>query len=266
MGADGLSQSAACRGHSLTEPVVGVVCALRSEARHLGRTLAGQPGLESLPDGPLLAVTGAGLAAAAAGAERLIAAGATSLLSWGMAGGLDPQLRAGDLLLPAEISGPEGQVLASDARWRAQLTATLSALQPRACGRLVSARAPVTTAAAKAALWRAGASAVDMESSAVAALCAGHRLPFIAVRAIIDEAGTELPGALATAMRADGGISPWPVLGCLLREPGQLGALLRLARAYAAANRTLAAAARRGALRPLAIAPGAAALPAAGAS
>ncbi len=249
----------------MTDPVVGVICALRSEARHLGRTLVGQAGLESLPDGTLLAVTGTGLAAAAAGAERLLAAGATSFVSWGMAGGLDPQLRAGHLLLPAEIVNPDGQVLASDARWRAQLAASLSALRPLTSGRLVSVRAAVPTAAAKAVLWRAGALAVDMESSAVAALCERHGLPFIAIRAIIDDAATELPGALATATRADGGVAVWPVLTTLLRAPLQLGALLHLARAYAAANRTLAAVARRGALTPLTTAPAAHPVPSAGA-
>ena len=240
----------------MTDPVVGVVCALRSEARHLSRTLAGQAGVQSLPDGSLLTITGPGLAAAAAGAERLFTAGATSLISWGMAGGLDPQLSPGDLLLPAEISCADGPVFMTDARWRAQLAASLSALQPQACGRLFSARAPVPSAAAKADLWGAGACAVDMESSAVAALCERRRLPFIVIRAIIDDAATELPAALAAATRADGRISAWAVLKCLLREPAQLRVLLQLARAYAAANRTLAAVARRGPLRPLARAPG----------
>ncbi len=238
----------------MTGPVVGVVCALRSEARHLGRTLSGPAGLESLTDGMLLAVTGMGLPAAASGAERLVAAGAGALASFGMAGGLDPRLRAGSLFLPSEVAVLDGSVLPSDARWRAQVAHSLNALSPLSAGRLLSSPTAVVTAVAKAALWRSGVgSAVDMESAAVAGVSRRHGLPFIAIRVIVDDARADLPGAVGDAMRADGQVSVWRVLAHLLREPAQLGPLVGLARAYSAANRTLAAAARHGQLWPRAL-------------
>ena len=99
-----------------------MVCALRSEARCLGRTFATDASSpERLADGTLLAVTGMGPAAAAAGARRLCQAGAQGLLSWGMAGGLDPALRPGTLLLPVAVLTTEGSEFATTPQWRAQL-------------------------------------------------------------------------------------------------------------------------------------------------
>jgi len=232
----------------LTEAVLGVVCALRSEARHLGRSVSNHAGLGTLPDGTLIAVTGMGPEAAAAGTAALIGAGAGALMSFGMAGGVDPQLPAGCLFLPAELASPEGVRLACDPLWHDELRRVLSGAVTE--GLLATVRAPLSTAAAKAAVRQAtGARAVDMESSAVAQLAQRHALPFVAVRVIIDDAQAELPDAIAAATGADGQVAAWKVASHLLRHPGELAALLRLARAYSAANATLAAVAASGALR-----------------
>jgi adenosylhomocysteine nucleosidase len=235
----------------LTNPVVGVVCALRSEARHLGRTTPKGAGIEALPDGQLIALTGMGPRAAARGADALISAGACALVSFGMAGGLDPQLGAGRIFLPSEVLAPDGALLPSNAWWRARVALALAALAPVSGGRLVSVPVAVTTVDAKSALLRAsGARAVDMESSAVAALAYSHALPFLAVRVIVDDAAASVPGVVTAATGADGQISVAQLCAALLRRPQQLGALLRLARGYFAADRALAAAAASGALWP----------------
>src|SRR5438270_11741549 len=54
VGAGGLSESFRSRGGSLTLNVVGVVCALASEARHLGPATRRYQPLTSLADGTLL--------------------------------------------------------------------------------------------------------------------------------------------------------------------------------------------------------------------
>ena len=68
---------------------VGVVAALEAEARTLGPALRRQNGLAYLGDGAMLAVSGMGGALAAAAARRLVDAGASGLMSFGLAGGLD---------------------------------------------------------------------------------------------------------------------------------------------------------------------------------
>jgi hypothetical protein len=118
------------------------------------------------------------------------------------------------------------------------------------CGRLLTCREPLGSTAAKALAFRqTGAVAADMESSAVAEVASAERVPFIVVRAIVDTAQDAVPAA---ALSATGAGQDRPRLGRLLaslaRTPGELPALIRLARRYRSASRTLAAVAGSGVL------------------
>ncbi|HWW79619.1 MAG TPA: hypothetical protein VNY82_08475 [Steroidobacteraceae bacterium] len=220
----------------MTLNVVGVVCALAAEARHLGPA-----------DGTLLAVSGMGAAAAARSAEALIEEGATALASWGMAGGLDPALAAGTIFLPSEVVSPDGAALETAHDWCERLGAALAALRPVTKGRLLTSRTAIGTPADKATLFRkTGAAAVDMESLAVAEVARSHQLPFIAVRVIVDSAADALPQAVTAAADKEGHLQVWRLIGALARTPADLAPLLRLAGRYRAANRSLAAVARVG--------------------
>jgi len=230
-------------------PVVGVVCALHSEARHLGRSVSGQGSVETVATGTLRVVSGMGGTAAAAGAERLIAAGAGALVSWGLAGGLDPELRAGLIFVPSEVMAPDGALLATDTLWRARLATALVRFSPLTSGRLVTSVAAVGTVAAKAALFKtSGARAVDMESAAIAQVARSRDLPFLAIRVIIDRAVDVLPDSFVAAIGVGGEFSIGQLLAHLARSPRELAPLVRLARTYQQANRSLAAAAASGGL------------------
>jgi adenosylhomocysteine nucleosidase len=234
--------------------VLGVVCALYSEARHLGRPLGAGPHVEAMADGKLLALTGMGCAAAHAGALTLIECGAQALASFGLAGALDPRLPPGTIMVAAEVASEEGAALATDELWRTRMLGALGA-QQRSSGRLLSTAHPVSSARAKASLFAAsGACAVDMESFGVARAARRARLPFLAVRVIIDGAADALPHAVLAAIGPDGHTSTAALLQQLARRPGDLAPLLRLARGYRRASRSLAAVARLDAFLPRALA------------
>ena len=237
--------------------VVGIVCALASEARHLGPAVGQhEPPLASLADGTLVAVTGMGNSAAAAGSRALITAGATALASWGMAGGLDPTLDAGAILLPTEVLGPDGQSFNTASAWRDRLSCAVAALAPVRSGRLVTRSRAIGSVADKAELFRTtGAAAVDMESAAVGEVAERHQLPFIAVRVIVDSAADVLPRAVTAAADSEGHLQIWRLIGALALAPNELAPMIRLARRYRAANRSLAAIARTGSLAPYAFSP-----------
>ena len=231
----------------MTLAVVGVVCALASEARHLGHTTRGLDSLRPLSDGTLLAVSGMGASAAARSATALVGAGATALASWGMAGGLDPALAAGTIFLPDEVISPDGATVATARDWRERLASALATQHPVTQGRLLTSRTAIGSPAEKATLFRTtGAVAVDMESLAVAEVASAHQLPFIAVRVIVDSAADALPQAVTAAADNEGHLQIWRLIGALARTPADLAPLLRLARRYRAANRSLAAVARVG--------------------
>ena len=231
---------------------LGILAALAAESRVLGSAHQGPDGAARLADGSLLVLSGVGPGAAGAGAQRLIAAGAKALISWGMAGGLDPALAAGTVVVPHEVVSPGGTVFASEPRWQASLATMVAARQPVCGGRLLSCAAPLPSIAAKAdAFSRTAAVAVDMESAAVAEVARLARVPFLAVRAIVDTAADSVPqSALAAATAGSGALRLGRVLAGLARTPGDIAPLLRLAGRYRSALRALALVARSGALTP----------------
>jgi len=220
---------------------VGVVVALEAEARTLGPVVRRRDGLSSLGDGALLAVSGMGGELAAIAARHLVDAGAAALMSFGLAGGLDPTLSAGTVVLPSEVISRGGARFLTSPGWREQLSNAIAKRRPVAAGTLLTSAQPIGAVADKAAAFReTGAVAVDMESLGVAEVSAAHSLPFVAVRVIVDTATEVLPRAVVAASRG-GQVNIRRLIGGLAAAPLDLVALIRLARAYRAAARSLAA-------------------------
>jgi adenosylhomocysteine nucleosidase len=237
---------------------VGVVAALRAEARALGRARqhraesSGSFGnLAFLSDGSMLAVSGIGGVAAATAARALIDAGVAALMTFGLAGGLDPQLEPGHVLLPVEVISGDGTRFATSRLWRERLSAALRPHCAVSAGVMLTAERSINSPQAKGEAFRAtGASAVDMESVSVARVAAEHKLPFICVRVIVDTAADALPRAVVAAS-AGGRVQISRLLAGLLIAPGELGALMRLTQRYRSAMRALKVVARAGPLAPL---------------
>jgi adenosylhomocysteine nucleosidase len=210
----------------------GLVTGLTFEARILLQALRHQP-LSRPPLGPVCAYGSDGTTAArAAGfAASLVAQGAEALLSFGLCGGLAPELQPGDLLLPEEIVGPEGEALACHGETRAGALAAAAAVG-RAVrgGRLASETAAVVSAEAKRRLHaQTQALGVDMESYAVARTARQAGLPFMALRAVADSAERGLPAAALAAVKEGGHLRPDILLAGLARRPRELAPLIRLA-------------------------------------
>ncbi len=164
-------------------------------------------------------------------AELLIQSGVGALLSFGLAGGLDPALRAGDVVIPA-------WVLEGTWRWAADpgLAAQFGPME----GALYGGGTILATASAKRAVHlETGAVAVDLESAAVARVAAARGVPFAVLRAICDTAARDLPPAALAALDARGRIGAVRVAASLIRHPGQLPALVALARDAARARQAL---------------------------
>jgi adenosylhomocysteine nucleosidase len=83
------------------------------------------------------------------------------------------------------------------------------------------------------------ADAVDMESSAVAEVCAAKGVQFLAVRAVSDTVDTALSPELVRLL-SGGNVSAWKALRALVRRPALLGEFRRLARDTKLAAKNLA--------------------------
>lgn len=164
------------------------------------------------------------------------------IISFGCAGGIDPDLASGDCVVATRVLTPDGMV-ATDPDWSRALLSRLPGARP---GLIAGVDAPLATAAAKAALWRdAGAAAVDMETHAAALAARRHGLPFAACRVVLDPAWRSVPAAALAGL--DTG-SLWPVLRVLAGAPGQIASVCALAgEAWVARRALLRARARLGA-------------------
>jgi hopanoid-associated phosphorylase len=160
------------------------------------------------------------------------------IISFGCAGGLDPQLPCGSCVVAVGVLTPDGPV-AADPDWTGALLARLPGAHAAA---LAGVDAPLATRAAKAQLWRtSGAIAADMESHAAALAARRHGLPFAACRVVLDPAWRSVPPCALAGL----GGAVWPVLRGLASEPGQFTALCALARDAWVARRELRSARAR---------------------
>ncbi len=162
----------------------------------------------------------------------------SALVSFGLAGGLDPGLTAGTLLLPRAFL-LDGAPVPADP----ELTRRLGGAT---CDMLFCGSNVVASVADKALLFRdTGASGLDLESGAVVRVARERGLPVAALRAVCDPADRSLPPAALIALSGGGAIRLRRVLGSVLRHPGQVPALFALAGDAAAARRALLGRVRR---------------------
>jgi hopanoid-associated phosphorylase len=144
------------------------------------------------------------------------------LISIGIAGGLDPSLPVGAIVIGNMVGRTP-----TDAAWAARLMAALPAARH---GLVAGVDFAVFDAAAKAAMFLAGGPlAVDMESHVVAEAAVAHGLPFAILRAVSDTAADTLPYAARVPLGLDGKPRLPQILAEVARRPWQIPALIHLA-------------------------------------
>ena len=155
-----------------------IVVGLAFEAR-----IAAGPGIHVVCSGDGRNLTTA-LTAAISEARNLFG-DCPGIISFGVAGGLAPELQPGDCVVGSAVLSGSTR-LEMDRHWSQKLLATI----PEAiCGTLLGVSAPVVDPKTKRTLYlKTGAMAVDMESHVVAQVAAGHGLPAAAIRVITDPA------------------------------------------------------------------------------
>ena len=163
-------------------------------------------------DGHSVLITegGIGKVNAAMTTAALIAAGATQVIFTGVAGGVHPELRVGDIVVSSdclqhdvdvtalgyELGVIPGEALSweADAALREVALASARELENvRAVeGRIASGDQFVASREKVTWLWETfGAACAEMEGAAVAQVCAKHNVPFVVIRSVSDTADGE---------------------------------------------------------------------------
>lgn len=163
--------------------------------------------------------------------------GCAGVISFGVAGGLDPTLPPGAVIVATAVRSGDASYSTAP-YWTAALR---RALPHAECGLLAGSDTPVLSVADKTALHDAhGAVAVDMESHIAARAAQALGIPFVALRVVIDPADRAVPPLAFAGMADDGSTDVRAVILGLLKAPHQLGGLLRLGRDSSIARKALA--------------------------
>jgi adenosylhomocysteine nucleosidase len=219
---------------------LGIVAALRPEARSLGSLPLKAAGLVQLSRSALLYISGMGAKQAQAAAEVLIAQNASALLSWGSAGALHPKLSPGNLILPKIVVNPQKGTFSTDDGWHDRLLSRLTNQLAIFTEPLAQSLTVLRSREEKLAFFKQNqALAVDMESGSVAEAAVRANLPFMAIRAIADPLEQNIPESALRAINESGRFRPFHLLGSLARRPADLIILSRLWRNFIIARTTL---------------------------
>lgn len=203
---------------------LGVIVSLQAEVDCLSR----------FPDGdcPLTCVTGGSALRARAGAEELRDKGAVGLVSFGLAIGLAPVLRPGDLVVADSVVLPSGRSIATDGQWRAALLSRLegSNLNVRVARIAGGDELPASAGAKRRAFQTTFAAALDTDSHAVAEVAAAAGLPLLVVRAVAEPAEEMRPAIAFAANGADGQPRSLAMVGHLAKRPWEIAAAWRFSK------------------------------------
>ena len=206
-----------------------LVCfALKEEAVAFRKIAAGKAGVAML-------MVGIGRQNAEAAIRKYLATNAPELvLTCGFAGGLDPDLKIGEVVfdVPAQTRSESPHVVS--------------------CKQLVEAgakpakffcadRIATTVSEKKKLRVETGAEVVEMESAAIQAVCAERGIPCATMRVISDAADEALPLDFNALAKPDRSLDFGKLFLAIARSPGKIGALMRLQQKTSFAAQQLAA-------------------------
>ena len=166
-----------------------------------------------------------------------------AVVSLGFAGGLNPHLTPGTIVIATGLVSPDTSHVWAQAHKglveQFQAAAELERL-PYHPGCLVSVSQVVAEMSAKARLWQAcGADAVDMETAGIARAASEATLPWLALRAIVDTAVESVPVECLRLVDDAGQISMKALMLAVCHSPSTLRHVWRLAISSVVARRHL---------------------------
>jgi adenosylhomocysteine nucleosidase len=212
-----------------------LVCfALKEEAAPFRKIASGKSGISIL-------ITGIGRKKAEKSVREFLSVNSPKLmLTCGFAGGLNPDLKLGDVvfeIFPRSSRGDEAQIKIGNRQ-----SAIGNQSEPPYVGcydKLAAAgakpakffcadRIATTVGEKKKLRAETGADAVELESGAIHAVCRERGISCATVRVILDTAGEDLPLDFNALAKPDMNLDYGKLAWAIAKSPGKIGALLKL--------------------------------------
>ena len=200
--------------------------ALKEEAAPFQKMAAGRPDVSIL-------ITGIGRQNAGKSVREFLATNLPELvLTCGFAGGLNPDLKLGDVVFEltdrrGEFHEPQTENKIGDSQ-SSPLREKLLGTGAKPAKFFCADRIATTVAEKKKLRAETGADAVEMESGAIQAVCRERGIPCATVRVISDTANEDLPLDFNALTKPDMNLDYGKLAWAIARSPGKISALLRL--------------------------------------
>jgi hypothetical protein len=165
--------------------------------------------------------------------EHVVSYDPDFVLSCGFAGGLNPDLKLGDVVFDTEFFPSRSRGDETQAEQNTETPHVVSYNKLVAAGakpvKFFCTEHIATTVAEKKKLRaETGADAVEMESAAIHAICRERGIPCATVRVISDMANEDLPLDFNALAKPDKSLDYGKLVWTIARSPGKIGALLKL--------------------------------------
>ena len=228
---------------------IGIVAALPEEARaiaghscrqkangflHCRTVLRGETDL-------MVVQSGMGMKSAFSAASWLSEKGVAALGCFGVSGGLDPELKAGDVVFADAVFEEQNDALSliwkkDGGHFEETFNCTAAEGLTVRWGPIITVQAPVLDVTCKRAFFeRTEALAVDMETAAVARAATQSGLSFFAIRSICDPADVFVPEAIFKCVDEKGSPRFFHLLWRIIQKPSLISDLLSMKRHFHAA-------------------------------
>jgi nucleoside phosphorylase len=158
------------------------------------------------------------------------------VLTCGFAGGLNPELKLGDIIF--EIPNRRDEFHESPIKsltffsvwdsWNSSLREKLIASGAKPAKIFCADRIATTVAEKKKLRAETGADAVEMESAAIHAVCRERGIPCATVRVISDTANEDLPLDFNALSKPDKNLDYGKLFLTIAKSPGKIGVLMQL--------------------------------------
>ena len=198
-----------------------LVCfALKEEAAPFRKIAAGKSGVA-------IVIVGIGRANAEKSIREFLAVNSPAqVFTCGFAGGLNPELKLGDVRFETADASLGSRLIAANAR-----PATF----------FCADRIATTVAEKKQLRIETGADVVEMESAAIHAVCRERGIPCATVRVISDTAAEDLPLDFNALSKPDKSLDFGKLFLAIAKSPGKIGALMALQKKTSFAAQQMAA-------------------------
>ena len=170
--------------------------------------------------------------------EKIVPHECTGIISLGVAGGLSPSTKVGEVYLATSVEGDDKVRYFSDHAWLLRLHQVTGAAGVPWYSTPVMNLAD-TVAQREAVFAKTACAVTDNESISVAQFAKARGIAFAAMRSLSDGGHTNLPPAVIDALNANGSTNLVNVVKDVAENPLQIPGLLKTAAAFALSLDTL---------------------------